>query len=137
MRSFLIQPDPRPGYRVHEWVDETSIFDPNGSWSFGSECNEVFYRIYVPIRLKQENVSEWIDRHADRSDFWIPSDHSKCNCGHEARSHVFPQGKTPTFSILGKCSLFDIADDSGQIDYKKCECQKFNRPSEKTRSSYA
>lgn len=61
-----LKPAPhKPGYRVHEWEDETSMFDPRGRWEYGSECFYATYRCYVPARLKDENFDAWLDRNAD------------------------------------------------------------------------
>lgn len=63
-------PPHRPGFRVEEWEDETSMYDPQGYYCPGSDCYYRRCRCYVPIRLKPENLYDWLDRNEGKV-VWI------------------------------------------------------------------
>ena len=65
-------------YVDFEWEDETSGFDPVGTWNGGSECYTRGYRCRVPRGLLEKaNVTgddsalfDWILNHSDEPDIW-------------------------------------------------------------------
>ena len=64
------KPERRPGYRLHEYTDETSMFDPAGRWQGGTECYVRTYRVWLPLGLKSENIGDWLDRHEGDDSIW-------------------------------------------------------------------
>ena len=67
------KPPRKPGYRVAEWEEETSQFDPRGYWCYGSECYRCLCRCYVPIALSDAKIGDWIDAH-EGDVVWIDDD---------------------------------------------------------------
>lgn len=58
------------GYKKFIFEDETSMFDPKGRWVGGSEYYSRTYTVMIPVRLKDENIDNWIANHAEE-DIWI------------------------------------------------------------------
>lgn len=51
-------------YKIIEWEDETSMFDPRGRWVGGSDYYSVTCKAYVPIELENEDeIYEYIENH--------------------------------------------------------------------------
>lgn len=75
MSGISSKPPHKPGYRVEEWEDETSMYDPRGRRcpGPGSDYYVATYRCYVPIRLKSENVESWLDKNYENV-VWIGDD---------------------------------------------------------------
>lgn len=64
----------KPGYRIFEFDEETSRYDPQGKWRPGTECYFVEYRVWVPIVLGSDSdkIMDWISNQMD-----IPPDERK------------------------------------------------------------
>lgn len=60
----------KPGYRYYSFIDETSAYDRKGWFSYGSDCYLRKFEIWIPVRLKKENIDDWICRH-ELDDIWI------------------------------------------------------------------
>jgi hypothetical protein len=66
------RPPHRPGYRVHEYEEDASWCTPGAYWRGGSDCYYVRVRCYVPCALRDENLPDWIENHADdEPSIWI------------------------------------------------------------------
>lgn len=53
------------GHWLHEWTDETSMYDPAGEFSPGLDCYMRKYRLWVPNRIKptqEEALEKYIDK---------------------------------------------------------------------------
>lgn len=79
MRPPLFRgPKPPKGYRLFTSEEECSMFTPGSYWSCGCDCYFYTVRIFVPARLKDENVWDWIDRHGNDENglLWVNDDGS-------------------------------------------------------------
>lgn len=57
----------------HEFVDETSQFDPKGRWVGGAEYYEREFTCYVPYRLlrrRPDLVDDFIAKHCEEDWLW-------------------------------------------------------------------
>lgn len=59
------------GYRAITIETETSQFDSRGRWVGGSEYYSRTDKVLVPVRLKEENIDEWLERNSERQDIWL------------------------------------------------------------------
>ncbi len=60
---------PKPGFRLHHFVDETSQFDPKGrSTTYGYERD---YWGWIPENLTdRDEIDQYISDHLEDDDFW-------------------------------------------------------------------
>jgi len=60
-------------YFTYEFEDETSGFDPLGSWQCGAEYYSRTYRCRIPHRIKdnEDLIQDFIDRHTEDKYFWV------------------------------------------------------------------
>lgn len=60
-------------YFIHEWEDETSMYDPEGYYVPGGEYYARTYRIWVPLSLQdnEQAIEDYIEANADNKSVWI------------------------------------------------------------------
>ena len=56
----------RQGRWLLEWRDETSMYDPKGTWQYGSECAMRTYRAWIPNAIAHDDddsIQSYLEAH--------------------------------------------------------------------------
>ncbi|HWJ39578.1 MAG TPA: hypothetical protein VNT29_00525 [Candidatus Limnocylindrales bacterium] len=59
---------------MRTWEDETSQFDPKGTWKPGSEYHSRTYRMWIPNRIKktdQDAIDDYLMDHQEPGPHWV------------------------------------------------------------------
>lgn len=61
------------GYKIFEFAEESSFYDPKSTWNNGGEYYETTFRCLIPVDMEDdEEIDAYIEEHQyDEEGFWL------------------------------------------------------------------